>query len=120
MVAHPLASMRDTPVFGFCGIGNPENFRRTLSSLGCRLVGFKNFPDHYRFTRNDQLALESAAQSTHAKVLVCTTKDLVKWRAGDRPEIPVRALRIQAELTQGAAEFQQRLSATLEQDRQFS
>ena len=39
-----LTELAGRKVFGFCGIGNPESFERTLRQLGSEVVGFASFP----------------------------------------------------------------------------
>src|SRR5262249_44114133 len=43
----PLELLAGRPVAAFCGIGNPEAFRRTLAGLGAELRAFRTFPDHH-------------------------------------------------------------------------
>src|SRR5262249_25999178 len=49
----PLELLREHPVAAFCGIGNPEGFRRTLVDQGTRLTAFRSFPDHHPYSRAD-------------------------------------------------------------------
>jgi tetraacyldisaccharide 4'-kinase len=109
--ARPLATIRDAAVFGFCGIGNPENFQRSLESLDCRLVGFKKFPDHHRYTAADATSMQSLARTADATMLICTSKDLVKWRRLADPGIPVWALQIQLEFISGQAALEKLLTS---------
>lgn len=65
------------PVVGFCAIGAPERFRRTLERLGAQVVGFHAFPDHHRFRPQELEALGVLAAGTGAW-LVTTEKDAVR------------------------------------------
>ncbi len=65
-------------VFAFCGIGNPENFFLHLRNEHMNLAGTKIFADHYRYTQADVAAIEAAARSAHADLLLTTAKDGVK------------------------------------------
>jgi tetraacyldisaccharide 4'-kinase len=110
---HPLESLRGQPVFGFAGIGQPDNFRRTLESLGCRVVGFRPFPDHHAYTSDDLEQLHSAGVQLGARFLVCTEKDAVKI-SRDRPDsLPTRAVRIDATLLSSSREFEELLRGTI-------
>ena len=40
-------------VAAFCGIGNPEGFRRTIEPLCGEVVGFRTFPDHHAYSAAD-------------------------------------------------------------------
>src|SRR5262249_24207862 len=69
------------PVAAFCGVGNPEAFRRTLVDLGAQLVRFDVYPDHHPYNRADVAELEARARALPAgTILITTQKDLVKLR----------------------------------------
>ena len=57
----PLGELSGQPLAGFCGIGNPEAFRRTLTGLGARIIDFRVFPDHPPYTREDVGSLRETA-----------------------------------------------------------
>jgi tetraacyldisaccharide 4'-kinase len=85
----PLELLRDGPAAAFCGIGNPEAFRRSLLDLGARLLDFRAYPDHHGYGRADVEQLHRWASGLPAGALIVTTqKDVVKLRLsrlGDRP-----------------------------------
>jgi tetraacyldisaccharide 4'-kinase len=85
----------------FCGIGNPEGFRRTLSSLCCELIDFRVFPDHHPYTALDVGSLEHWVAGSGANLVLTTQKDSVKLRAASLGPAPLRALRIGLEITAG-------------------
>jgi tetraacyldisaccharide 4'-kinase len=91
-----LDILRDGPVAAFCGIGNPEAFRRTLIDLGAVPNSFRVYPDHHRYSREDVEELRRwAGNLSSDTVIVTTQKDLVKLRLsslGDRPLwcLPIR------------------------------
>jgi tetraacyldisaccharide 4'-kinase len=82
----PLETIRGQSVAAFCGIGNPAGFRHTLETCGCRIAGFREFPDHHRYTLKDVDLLVEWSQGLAASTMVCTCKDLVKlkreWLSG--------------------------------------
>lgn len=91
----PLDRLRGRPVAAFCGLGNPEAFRRTLLGLGCTVVDFRVYPDHHPYTREDVESLGCWAGTLADDALVITTqKDLVKLRLADLAGRPLRALRV--------------------------
>ena len=97
----PLDSLGGRPVAAFCGIGNPEGYRRTLDGLGARLVGFRPFPDHHIYTGPDVAELTSWARGVGAELALTTQKDSVKLRAATLGPVPLRALRIGLEVIEG-------------------
>jgi tetraacyldisaccharide 4'-kinase len=90
-----LELLRDGPAAAFCGIGNPEAFRRSLLSLGARLQDFRSYPDHHAYGRGDVEELRRWAGSLPAGTLIVTTqKDVVKLRLSRLGERPMWWLRI--------------------------
>lgn len=80
----PLKEIATGPVAAFCGIGNPDAFRRTLSDLGADVQTFRMFPDHHPYTRADVEDLETWARSLEPSTTILTTqKDLVKLRVNE-------------------------------------
>jgi tetraacyldisaccharide 4'-kinase len=106
----PLSGLVHARVAAFCGIGNPEGFRRTVDSVGATIVAFRAFPDHYPYTRTDVSRLAAWVRESGADLALTTQKDLVKLRTSDLGQVPLRALRIEIEITEGAA----RLEAALD------
>ena len=45
-----LELLRNKPIAAFCGLGNPDAFRRTLTDLGATVVAFRAYPDHHAYT----------------------------------------------------------------------
>jgi tetraacyldisaccharide 4'-kinase len=91
----PARTLRNRPVAGFCGIGNPVAFRRTLEQLGATVVEFRSFPDHHPYTRADVDDLRAWASRLPADAVVATTqKDWVKLRLADLAGRPLWAVRI--------------------------
>jgi tetraacyldisaccharide 4'-kinase len=73
-------ALRGLEVGMLCGIARPSSFRRTLESLGARVVAERVLPDHHRYRARDLAGLSGA------RVWVATEKDAVKldpaWAAG--------------------------------------
>ncbi len=101
----PLDSLSGKSAIAFCGIGNPEGFRHTLSEIGCRPLEFLTFPDHHRYLRQDVERLRRAAAKTNADALVCTAKDLVKIDMDQLDRRPVYAVEIGIRFLEGEEEL---------------
>jgi 3-deoxy-D-manno-octulosonic-acid transferase len=71
----------DAPPFqraaAFCGLGNPESFRRTLQQLGIPLADWLEFSDHHRYGPLEVQRISWQAQANGADALVTTQKDAV-------------------------------------------
>lgn len=70
--------IEETPVFAFCGLGNPEIFRRQLVSQEMKIAGLCSIGDHYRYTQSDTEFLQSGAKRSGGEALITTAKDAVK------------------------------------------
>jgi tetraacyldisaccharide 4'-kinase len=100
----PLDLLRRHPVAAFCGLGNPDAFRRTLADLGAMVVDFRTYPDHHAYSREDVDSLRAWAESLGPDAMVVTTqKDLVKVRLERLGGRPLWALRIRLEFLDGEA-----------------
>jgi tetraacyldisaccharide 4'-kinase len=98
----PVEALHGRPVAGFCGIGNPDAFRRTLAGLGLDVVAWRTFPDHHRYTREDIESLRAWARQQPADAaLVTTQKDLVKVGLDRLGERDLWALRIRLHVRAG-------------------
>lgn len=97
-----IAAFAGRPIAGFCGLGNPDAFRATLSSLGLNVTAWRTFPDHHAYTRDDIEDLRTWARTLPADAVIVTTqKDLVKIRLDRLGERELWALAIQLEITSG-------------------
>nr|WP_303652654.1 tetraacyldisaccharide 4'-kinase [Paludisphaera mucosa] len=104
-------------VAAFCGIGNPVGFRRTIESLGCRLVDLRVFPDHHPYSADDVDGLVRWAGATGAELVLTTQKDLVKLRLSNLGDAPLRALRIGLELLGDARPLEGLLAGLIPESR---
>jgi tetraacyldisaccharide 4'-kinase len=101
-------------VVAFCGIGNPEAFRRTLTNLGMIVGAFRCFPDHHAYTPADVDTLGTwARQNAREGVVVTTQKDLVKLRLTRLGECELWALRIQLLIHAGEDALDRKLKEAL-------
>jgi tetraacyldisaccharide 4'-kinase len=114
----PLELLRRSPLAAFCGIGNPEAFRRTLTDLGATVAAFRTFPDHHAYTRTDVEDLRTWARHQAPDCVVVTTqKDLVKLRLGQLGERELWALRIHLHFDAGQEALDRKLQALVSGER---
>lgn len=111
VAAPPIKGLK---ISAACGIGNPDAFRQTLASLGATVADFVAFPDHHHFTQHDIDALVAQAKSANVAALVVTEKDSAKLSALKLPaDIPVVALSVKFEVTEGEAALWKCIDASL-------
>ncbi len=110
-----LEDLRGRPIGGFCGIGNPTAFRRTLEDLGGKVVEFRTFDDHHAYTRADVDDLARWAEKLPADAVIATTqKDFVKLRIPDLAGRPLWAVRIGMRFLDGEEAVQDRLRGVVQ------
>jgi tetraacyldisaccharide 4'-kinase len=115
--AYPFDELAGTSVAAFCGIGNPEGFRRTLLPLCDSLLDLRVFPDHHEYGAADVESLGSWANERGADLVLTTQKDLVKLRCAHLGTAPLRALRIGLEIVAGEDVMEDALARLLKAPR---
>ena len=66
----------------FCGLGNPEVFRRTLGAAGVEVVDWVEFEDHHRYRARELRRISQQLLAKGAAALVTTEKDAVNLCEG--------------------------------------
>jgi 3-deoxy-D-manno-octulosonic-acid transferase len=66
----------------FCGLGNPESFRRMLEACGVRTVDWLAFEDHHRYRPLELRHVRAQALAKGATALITTAKDAVNLHEG--------------------------------------
>jgi tetraacyldisaccharide 4'-kinase len=89
-----LSDMKHKKIFGFCGIGNPDSFKKTLLSLNAELKGRMIFRDHYQYRMSDFLRITDNANKCGADWIVTTEKDIMRLKGFILPD-NLLALRIE-------------------------
>jgi tetraacyldisaccharide 4'-kinase len=95
----PLDTLAGQAVLAVSGLGCPESFEHTLTSLGARVAPWR-YEDHYRYQPGDWVEIARAADRAGAQTVITTAKDAVKLPAD--PPLPVWVLRSQMRLIAGA------------------
>jgi len=110
----PLDRLREGPVAAFCGIGNPQAFRRTLLDRRADVIAFREYPDHHGYSREDVEDLRRWAGSLPAGTAIVTTqKDLVKLRLSRLGDRPLWCLRIRLRVESGQDVLDERLLSAI-------
>ena len=78
----PIASALFSKAGGFCGLGNPQSFRRTLESLGVPLVDWLEFGDHHHYRPRELRHIADQFAGQGAVAALTTEKDYVNLPEG--------------------------------------
>lgn len=107
----PLADIQGRRVLAFCGIGNPESFFQSVRDLGAQLIETRIWPDHHAYQADDvQQIAQWTMERPEAEWLLCTRKDWVKLQAVRLGRLPLAAVLVELEITEGRAELEQLLT----------
>jgi tetraacyldisaccharide 4'-kinase len=106
----PPEALRGRRCLAFCGIGNPESFRREIEALGITVAELIPFPDHHRYTRHDLEIIESRAVGVRADGVLLTQKDAVKIPAEGKTAA-WKMLRIESRIARGGEEYARALAS---------
>jgi tetraacyldisaccharide 4'-kinase len=66
----------------FCGLGNPEAFRRTLERMGVEPAAWVDFEDHHRYRARELRHIAHEMRAQGATALVTTEKDVMNLCEG--------------------------------------
>jgi tetraacyldisaccharide 4'-kinase len=111
--AMPAAAIAGKRVAAFCGIGNPAAFRRSLESLGSKIVWWREYPDHHAYGATDEAEIAAAVCETDAEIVLATRKDLVKVRVERLGDRALWALTIEMRLLVGGPDLERALANVL-------
>jgi tetraacyldisaccharide 4'-kinase len=88
--------------FAFCGIGYPQSLHRQLSNFAGSYVGHHWFGDHHEYTLRDLRAVENAARSAGAEIMLTTEKDWAKVASLDPSvSLPIWRVEMRIEFANG-------------------
>lgn len=107
--SRPLNHVIGKKAFAFCGIGNPDGFRKTVETLGVVSVQMRFFPDHHHYNSVDLTELAKTARDLSAEIVFTTQKDLVKIAPSDWSGPPLLAVEIGVEFVKGFELLETRL-----------
>ncbi|AKU90618.1 tetraacyldisaccharide 4'-kinase [Vulgatibacter incomptus] len=111
--SEPLSSLESRPVLLLAGVARPDSFRRTLTRLGCRVVGEALFSDHHPFTERELHGVLARARACGADVVCATEKDAMRIPAALRGHERIKVVRVETEVAAGADLLESALDAAL-------
>ena len=91
---YPIAEPPFHRAGAFCGLGNPQSFRRTLERLGVAPVCWFEFADHHRYRAHEFRRLEHQFVALGADAMVTTEKDVINMHDDAPSPLPVYYLKV--------------------------
>lgn len=100
-----ITECRDIPLYGFCGIAQPDSYYNLIKENHLNLIGFKSFADHHAYSLDDIQSLCDNAHSAGAEALITTEKDIVKVRDLLPKDLPLFILSVRFQAGSGFDQF---------------
>jgi tetraacyldisaccharide 4'-kinase len=67
--------IKQKKVYGFSGIARNDDFQRTVVKLGLDTRGFRQFPDHHKYSPDDLGKITRNAKESGVDCLITSEKD---------------------------------------------
>lgn len=109
-----LSVLQEYRFLGFCGVGNPISFRKTLHKIGAKVEKFMPFPDHHAFSARDYKTLNLFAREFMCDAFVTTTKDEMRLDAGQL-DFPVYCVVVEFHIVEGGKILDAKIRHILEE-----
>lgn len=109
-------SVPSSDVFGknaliFSGVGNPNQFRRTVNELGVQVVDELVFRDHEAYVPSRVEDIYRRIEQSNPEVVLTTEKDLIKVQSSWSSLTPLFAVCLELEFLDGQSRLEKTLSA---------
>jgi len=77
-IQKPIPELRDKKVYAFCGIANPDSFKKALLAAGAKILFFEIFPDHHPYSAKEIEKIKKGLLKSGADYLMTTQKDAMR------------------------------------------
>ena len=112
---YPTKDRKD--YIAFCGIGNPDSFKKTLAVVGLSVKDLIIFPDHHRYSEADLIEIQDRYEKCKADSIITTEKDAMRLLSMKIPKsFPSKSLyflEIEAVVTGGEKNLHDLLDQTI-------
>jgi len=105
-ICKPFTELEGKRVHAFCGIANPESFKKTLLSAKAVLVAFNIFPDHHYFQEHELEKIKNDFKNSAADYLITTEKDAMRLKNHPEMSKMLFVLRITMEIKDNPQSFE--------------
>ena len=107
----PPSGVRGKKALIFSGIGNPNQFRRTVNALGVQVADELVFRDHEAYAPSRMEDVYRRIERSRPDLVLTTEKDLVKVQSSWSIPTPLFAVCLELEFVDGRSRLEKALSA---------
>ncbi len=93
--------LKNKKLVSFCGLAQPESFRKTLKELELDVIKHFDFPDHFYYTKKELENITQQAGGLEAFGLITTEKDRLKIASFLPLKLPVFVVQIEFKILKG-------------------
>ncbi len=101
----PVEQIKGKYVGALSGIAVPQSFENGLRKLGAKVEATERFPDHHRFDGKEIKVFIERCLRRDLEYLVTTEKDIVRFPAMKKQDIPIIFMRVEIEILRGQEVF---------------
>lgn len=95
----PISKLSGKKVCVFCGVANPDSFKKSLLGARAHILSWNTFPDHHNYSLDELDVIRNKFKNDDADIIITTQKD--GMRLQNFPEFlsMIYLLRIEMEVT---------------------
>ena len=101
----PVSSLAGKKVCAFCGIANPDSFKKSLLAAQAQILSWDAFPDHHNYNRNELEIIENKFYAYKADLIITTQKDGMRLQNFVEFLNLIYIMRIEMEITPSPESF---------------
>jgi len=101
-----LTQLQGKKVGLFCGIGKPQNYRKTVEDLGVDIVEELPVADHATLSNKELLSFAKAVGRKGGELILCTEKDFVKMQLSYYNGLPICYVESELEVIYGKEHYE--------------
>lgn len=101
LAENEISSLKGKKVGIFCGIAQPEKFKKTVEQLGAEIVDHFFISDHDGFSLDHLEEFAQRSLEKGAEFLICTEKDRVKLNDSTKCCLPICWVKMKLTLVEG-------------------
>ena len=106
-----FSDVRGKKTLIFSGIGNPNQFRRTVTALGVQVVDELVFRDHEAYVPSRVKDIHRRVEQSKPDLVLTTEKDLIKVQSSWSSPTPLFAVCLELQFLDGQSRLEKTLSA---------
>lgn len=102
----PISVLAGKKVCAFCGIANPDSFKKSLFAAQAHILSLDTFPDHHNYSRDELEMIKDKFYNYKADLIITTEKDGMRLQNFTEFLSLIYMMRIEMEITPSRTSFE--------------